>query len=84
MLYEVITAFQVFLVFHAGFPEMHLRVDDTGQNMEPGGVEPAFGGGARQIADRGDPAAADAHVGGGPARWGHANAAVQDQSYNFV
>ncbi len=54
--------FKVFLMRRARLAEMHLRVDDAGQNMQAATVDRLTGRGARQIADFGDLAVAKADV----------------------
>ncbi len=56
------TGLEVFLVFGAGLAEMHLRVDDAGQDMEAGAVDHLAGALAGNCAERRDAAAADADV----------------------
>jgi hypothetical protein len=45
---------EVFLVLEAGLAEMHLGVDDAGEDVEAGAVVDFGGGGGGEIADGGD------------------------------
>ena len=45
------------------FAEMHLGVDDAGQDVQAGGVEALGGSGPAQVAERRDPAVAHADIG---------------------
>ena len=72
--------FQIFLVGQARLAEMHLRVDDAGQDGEAGGsrcVSPALS--SREVADRRDFAAPDANVARADAIMIDDDAAAQDQ-----
>ena len=53
---------QILLVDEAGLAEMHLAVDDAGQNMQALAVDPFACRGAAEIADLGDAPVADADV----------------------
>ncbi len=46
--------FEIFLMRRARLAEMHLRVDDAGQNMQPRAIDALGCRGAREIADFGD------------------------------
>ena len=50
--------FEIFLVVEPRLAEMHLRVDDAGQDVQAPAIDDAGRRGAREIADGGDPAAA--------------------------
>ena len=56
------TGLQILLVGQAGLAEMHLRVDDAGQDMQPRAVDALPGAGLRQIANGRDAPAAQANV----------------------
>ena len=53
---------EVFLVLEAGLAEMHLAVDDAGQDMQAAAVDRLAGEAGAEIADRRDAAVADADV----------------------
>ena len=53
---------QILLVRRAGLAEMHLRVDDARQNVQPRAIDALARVNARQIADLGDSAAGHADV----------------------
>ena len=53
---------QIFLVFQAGLAEMHLGVDDAGQDVQAAAVDALARRGAAQGADFGDEPVADADV----------------------
>jgi len=55
-------AFQVFLVRQAGLAEMHMRVHDAGQKVQPAAVDGLAGMAQRQIADGREAAAAYADI----------------------
>ena len=52
----------IFLMRRAGLAKMHLRVDDSGENVQPRAIDPLARVRARQIADFGDFAAGHADV----------------------
>ena len=55
---------EIFLVLEPGLAEMHLRVDDAGQNVQAGRVDgPRRRACADRAADRGDAAVPDANIG---------------------
>ena len=60
-------AFQIFLVSHARFAEMNLRVDDPGKNMEPRAMPGLAGGTRRDAAESCDFAVANADIADGRA-----------------
>ena len=70
---------QVLLVLAARLAEMHLRVDDAGQDSQPAGVDRLAGVGGGEIAERGDAAAGHADVARADPVMVHDAAAAQDQ-----
>ena len=50
------TRLQIFLVLQARLAEMHLAVDDAGQDVQAAAVDPASRRGLRKVADRRDAA----------------------------
>jgi len=50
----------------AGLAEVHLGVDDSGEDVEPLGLEALRRGSGGEVAEGGDAAARDTHVGAVP------------------
>ena len=65
--------FQIFLVLVAGLAEMHLGVDDTGQDVQPLRIKDLGGLRGGQPANRGDAPALHTHIGRRNAGWGGAD-----------
>ena len=63
----------------AGLAEMHLRVDDAGQDVQAAAVDGPRGRGAGKVADGGDPAAEHADVALRASVLVHDDPALEDQ-----
>ena len=72
-------ALEIFLVLQARLAEMHLAVDDAGQDVQAAAVDRRAGARRAEIADRGDAAAADADVAQARAVMVDDRAALQDR-----
>ena len=73
------TRLQILLMRRARLAEMHLRIDHARQDVQTLGVDDLAGRGPRQIADLGDPAAADADIARADSILIDQNAALEDQ-----
>ena len=71
--------FEVLLVGEAGFAEMHVAVDDAGQQVQTLAVDGLAGRGPRQVADRRELAGADAEIARALAVVVDDGAALEDQ-----
>ena len=77
------TRFEVFLVGEAGLAKMHVAVDHARQEMQAAAVDHFGGRGAREVADGGKTAAADAEIAGALAVLVDDGAALEDQVVGF-
>ena len=73
------TRFQIFFMREAGLAEMNVTVDHARQQMQAAAVDDVAGRGARQVADGGEAAAADADVAQALAVVVDHGAALEDQ-----
>ncbi len=78
------TGFEVFLVFGTGLAEMHLAVDDTGENVEASAIE-GFGGAAfGETANSGNAAIGYGNVADADAVVVHDGGAFEDQVHGPI
>ncbi len=73
------TGLQIFLVLQAGLAEMHLAVDDTGQDVQAAAIDRLTGRSLAEIADSGDAPCPHADIAPALAVMVHHSAACQDE-----